>query len=227
MAAVTALGWHAVALPALRAETILRAALPVRGVQAILVTSGQAVTALAGRVPADMPVLAVGAATARRARAAGFVHVTAAEGTAEALADLVRAEWRPSAGALLLATAPGYGMDLVTALRGGGFRVVRRCVYRIRPGMPAPEALRAMIGPGGVDAALFFSAETARQFLRHLPRDVREGLRSARAIAISDRAAGILGAAPWREIVRAATPDQAAMLDLLGVAGEAEGSAAR
>ncbi|MFT8423068.1 MAG: uroporphyrinogen-III synthase, partial [Gluconacetobacter sp.] len=64
----------------------------------------------------------------------------------------------------------------------------------------------------------FFSAETARQFLRHLPRDVRDKLREARAIAISDRAAEVLASAPWGEIVRAATPDQAAMLALLGVA---------
>lgn len=218
MAAVTALGWHAVALPALRAEPVLHGPLPVRGVQAILVTSGQAVTALAGRVPADMPILAVGAATARRTRAAGFVQVTAADGTADALADLVRAEWRPVGGALLLATAPGYGLDLADALRRGGFRVVRRCVYRIRPGMPSPEGLRALIGCGGVAAALFFSAETARQFLRHLPRDVRDMLREARAIAISDKAAEVLASAPWGEIVRAASPDQAAMLALLGVA---------
>ncbi|WP_246373996.1 uroporphyrinogen-III synthase [Gluconacetobacter tumulicola] len=223
MAAVTALGWRAVALPALRAEPILRAPLPVRGVQAILVTSGQAVTALAGRVPVNMPVLAVGVATARRARAAGFAHVTPADGTADALADLVRAEWRPAGGALLLATAPGYGRDLAEALRRSGFRVLRRCVYRIRPGMPPADILRGMIGREAVAAALFFSAETARQFLRHLPRDVRERLRGARAIAISDKTAEILATTGWREIVLAATPDQAAMLDLLGVAGQAEG----
>lgn len=218
MAAVTALGWRAVAVPALRAEPIPHVSVPTRGVQAVLVTSGQAVAALAGRMPADMPMLAVGAATARRARAFGFTHVTAAEGTADALADLVRADWRPAGGVLLLATAPGYGRDLAGALRGSGFRVVRRCVYRIRPGMPSPEGLRAAIGAGGVAAALFFSAETARQFLRHLPRDVRVALRDARAIAISDKAVEVLAAMTWREIVRGATPDQAAMLDLLGKA---------
>ncbi|WP_246387374.1 uroporphyrinogen-III synthase [Gluconacetobacter sacchari] len=218
MAAVTALGWHAVAMPALRAEPTLHAPLPVRGVRAILVTSGQAVTALAGLVPAEMPILAVGAATARRARAAGFAHVRAAGGTAEALAGLARARWRPADGALMLATAPGYGLDLATVLRRDGFRIVRRCVYRIRPARPDPEVLRASVGRG-VEAALFFSAETARRFVRDLPRDVREALRDARAIAISDRAAEALATVPWREIVRAASPDQAAMLDLLGAPG--------
>ncbi|WP_342628957.1 uroporphyrinogen-III synthase [Nguyenibacter vanlangensis] len=216
MDAVSALGWRAVALPALRAEPVGQGPLAARGAQAVLVTSGQAVAALAGRLPPDLPMLVVGAATARRARDAGFTRVTAAGGTADALADLVLSARHAGDGALLLATAAGYGHALADRLRRNGFRVIRRRVYRVRPAMPPPAALRALLQDGGIAAALFFSAETARQFLRRLPRDLRDGLRDVRAIAISDGTAQILDAIPWRAIERAATPDQAAMLDRLG-----------
>jgi uroporphyrinogen-III synthase len=218
MAAVARLGWQAYAMPALRIEPIMGAMLPLAHTQAILLTSGQAIAALAGRVRHDMPILTVGTVTARRGRDAGFTDVTAAAGTAADLADLARRRLDPAAGALLLATAPTYGRDLAAGLRQAGFRVSRRCVYRVRPtGAPDAPVQRALTD-GTLDAALFYSAETARQFLRHLPAGGRAALRGIRAIAISESTQAVLSSAPWRTIQVAARPDQAAILDRLGPA---------
>jgi uroporphyrinogen-III synthase len=63
---------------------------------------------------------------------------------------------------------------------------------------------------------LFFSAETARQFVR-LARNagVVETLAAIEAVSISERTAMALSALPWRHIHTAARPNQDAMLVLL------------
>ncbi|MBB2156219.1 uroporphyrinogen-III synthase [Gluconacetobacter diazotrophicus] len=216
MAAVERLGWQAHAMPALRIEPIMDAVLPLARTQAVLLTSGQAIAALAGRVRPDIPILAVGAVTARRMRDAGFTDVTVAAGTAADLADLARDRLDPGAGSLLVPTAPTYGQDLAVALRRAGFRVSRRCVYRVRPAGAPDAAVRTALAGGVIDAALFYSAETARQFLRHLPAGGHAALRNIRAIAISQSTEAALSTATWRAIQVAARPDQAAILDRLG-----------
>lgn len=210
-----ALGWRPYAAPMLRigAHPL---ALPVGRPQAVLLTSGQAIAALAGRMPPDMPVLAVGEATARRAREAGFGDVMAAGGTAGALLDLARARLDPRRGALLLATAQGYGGALVSGLRQAGFRVNRRCVYTVEPaGRLGGDVLDAL-AQGAVEAALFYSAETARQFLAALPQDATARLCGVRAVAISAATASALAEATWRGIDVADHPDSGSMLSRLG-----------
>ena len=68
-------------------------ALPLEGAQALLVTSRNALSALAThRQLAEalgLPLFAVGEATARAAQGLGFADVTAGPGTGEALAKLV------------------------------------------------------------------------------------------------------------------------------------------
>ena len=63
--------------------------LDLTGVQALIATSANGVRAFARRnQQRDVPVLAVGAATARAARAAGFTSVESAAGDVAALARL-------------------------------------------------------------------------------------------------------------------------------------------
>ena len=71
--------------------------------QAALITSGNAISALPAALH-DVPLLAVGDATAERARRAGFARVHSAGRDAAALADLAAAILTPAAGPLLLAS---------------------------------------------------------------------------------------------------------------------------
>ena len=181
--------------------------------QAILVTSGNAVPAL----PAawhGCPLLAVGDATAARARAAGFRLVESAGADATALAALVIARCRPAAGPLLLASGSGQGMPLAHALREAGFTLNRRVAYATRPSESLPPAAAAALAAGGVGAALFFSPATARRCVALLRR-ARLPTCEVEALAISEAAALPLAVLPWRRIRVASHPNQDALLALL------------
>ena len=92
------------------------------GVQAILLTSANALPALGGADP-GRPVFAVGEASARAARAAGCGDVRAAGGDAASLARLIIAQCRPADGALLHLAGTDVRPGLAEALRAAGFGI--------------------------------------------------------------------------------------------------------
>lgn len=212
---IAALGYRPIVAPMLRIRP-LSASLPLPGdVQAVLVTSGNAISG----IPAShhsLPLFAVGGATATRARSAGFGHVHSADGDGAALAALVARTCDPGGAPLLLACAKGQGVALAADLRARGFSVVRRAVYAAVPADDLPDSVRIALLSGEVSAALFFSAETARHCV-HLLRAARldQAVRSVQALAIGPRAAVALHPLPWRRVRIAAHPNQDAMLALL------------
>jgi len=211
-ARLAALGFRPVLAPALVLTP--RPMAPVPRAQALLLASRAAARA----VPLlDLPVLAVGAATAEAARARGFREVTAAEGDAAALAALAAARLDPGAGPLLLAVGQGYSQALAAALRARGFRVVRRIVYAAAPAAGLPEAAAAAIGAAETAHALFFSPRSAACSLDLLGKaGLSDQARGMVAHAISPRVAKVLDALPWRAVRVASRPDQDHLLELLG-----------
>ena len=191
-------------------------ALPQR-VQAILLTSGQAAAPLAALAPSlrTVPVLAVGDATAARARANGFEAVDSAAGDATGLVRIASARFDPTGGPLLLACGQGQGRAVAAALRQAGFRTRRRCVYAVRPVRRLPEPALDALRSGRLDAALFFSAAAAAAFVRVLPPCLYAALAAIRAVVISPRAAEPLRGLRWRSVAVAAAPNAAALLALL------------
>ena len=200
-ALIRARGYEPVAAPLL-CVTHRSVAVPP-GIQAILITSGNA---LPGLRPATVPLFAVGDGTAARARAAGFADVRSASGDASALARLVGGAADPRGGALLLASGAGQGEALARSLRTQGFRVVRRVAYAARPVTTLPDAAVKTLHAGTLHAALFLSAETAAAFVRLLPTDAHVLLAGVRALAIGQPAARALEALPWLAVCRARTP---------------------
>ena len=217
MAAVADAGWMPVAAPLLSLRRLpWSLPAPVAStIQAILLTSGQAVAALSA-IPHDRLVLTVGDTTASRARSAGFTHVVSAAADADALARLVLESLQPADGSLLLACGRGQGMALARSLRRHGFEVIRRCVYAADAADALPDAALAALQGDGLDAALFFSGETASAFIRLLPTPLHATLAPIRAVAISPAVAAVLRPLPWRGIEAAAMPNAASMLGLLG-----------
>lgn len=185
---------------------------PVR-LQAVLAASGNAV--LLPPTYHHLPLLAVGDATARLARDAGFGQVYSAAGDAAALAALATDLLHPQAGAILLPTARGQGGPLTQALRTAGFRVLRRAIYAAVPPRLLPGAAIAAIAADDLDTALFFSAETARHFVRLLPAALHARLRGIEALAIAAPTAAALAPLPWRRIRVALHPSQSGLLALL------------
>ena len=219
MRALAATGHRPVAASLLRIRIRPLVTLPDT-VQAVLVTSGQAVFALQeqGVRLRDHRVLAVGDSTARHARAAGFTQVESASGDATHLAALAATRLKPQNGPLLLLSGTGQGLELAGQLRQAGFRVFRRCVYEANPLSNMPDGAVKRLQEQDVAAILFFSGETSAAFVRALPASLRPTLASVRALAISPRAALPLRSLCWRSIEAAPTPDAASLLSLLGPA---------
>lgn len=214
-ARVAALGFRPIVAPLLEIRA-LRTALPAAtSVQAIVVTSGNAIACLPPS-HRQLPLLAVGAASADSARGAGFATVASADGDAQALAALSSVACRPGAGPLLLAASRGQGISLAAELRLRGFRVIRRSVYAAAPVETLPEPARAALAQGAIGAALFFSAETARHAVRLLrSAGLDSAVRNVDAVAIGQAAAVALQPLPWRQLHVASRPNQDAMLALL------------
>lgn len=212
---VAALGWRPLVAPALRiAATVDRLPAPER-VQAVLATSANA---LSGRLAgfASVPLFAVGDATGATARAAGFRDVRSAAADAVALAALVGRDGVASGRPLLLLSGAGQGLDLAAALRAGGFRVIRRCVYATAPVGRLPVAARRALAGNDVASALFFSAATARAFVSLLRRTMGDDVVcGVDALAISQPTATALAALPWRRIRVASLPNQDELLAML------------
>ncbi|GCE84862.1 uroporphyrinogen-III synthase [Komagataeibacter diospyri] len=214
MTAVAARGLHPIAAPMLHVSQRTLSTGSFRP-DAIVLTSGQAVGSLTDPQLHDIPCYVVGDATARRARAAGFVHVTAASGTADDLLVLLQAAVPPAAR-LLLAVGQGYGQEMAVALRGHGYRVLRRCVYVVRAATGLPSNAVAALQAGQVRAVMVYSTRTAEAFITALTPALVPLLLGVEAIAMSDGVAAALGAGVrWRDIRVAARPDQDAMLDCL------------
>lgn len=209
------LGFSPVLAPALTIQA-LPARLPDPAqVQAVLITSANALPAM----PADYrarPLFAVGGATAMHARQAGFTDIHNADGDAATLAALVAQICDPTADKLVLLSGRGQGGALAVALRARGFRVLRRVVYAAIPIPELPMDARAALAGGRIGHALFFSAETARAFLRQVHRaKLTDCLRKIDAISIGQPARVALEAVAWRRIRVAARPTQDAMLACL------------
>ena len=188
--------------------------------QAVLLTSANALAALEP-TQHGVRLLAVGDATAARARAAGFSDVTSAGGNAGDLADLAIARCTPAGGPLLLPTARGEGLGLARILRAAGFVVLRRSVYAAVPQNQLAAVAVDALSRKAVDMVLFFSPATARHFARLLPAALpAECLQAVDALALSPAVATPLAALPWRRIRVAAKPTQDALLALLSEGGD-------
>lgn len=189
------------------------------GVQAVLLTSANAARAVAAHDLAPLPprCLCVGAATAAAAREAGYGGIEAAEGDADSLAALIRAQCRPADGPLLFLRGADVAADLGAMLAAEGFSVRQAIVYKAVAATVAPPEVASALQGGSLAAALFFSPRTATVFAG-LAAPWRGALGGTRAVAISGRAAAPLADLGFGAVAIAATPDEPAMLAALGAA---------
>src|SRR5258708_16972302 len=104
------------------------------GAQAVLFTSANGVRAFATASPRrELPVLAVGDASAAAARIAGFRSVASAGGDIEDLVELVAAHLSPQGGTALHAAGTTIARDLPGGLRAPGLTVHPPTLLRALP----------------------------------------------------------------------------------------------
>jgi uroporphyrinogen-III synthase len=197
-------------------------------VQAILCTSANGVSALA-RASAErgVPIFAVGDATTRAARAAGFASVESAGGDVDDLARLVAARLRPGVGRLLHVAGSKVAGDLAGILGAAGFSVERTVLYEARAAEALTPKTARLIDDGQIDLALFFSPRTAVIFARLAEAtNVAGGLAATTALSISAAADAALGELRFRARLVASAPTQAALLALVDtLVGQVAGAA--
>lgn len=214
---LAAQGVEAVIAPLLEISDIEGAALGLEGVQAVLATSANGARALARATPRrDVPLFAVGDASAEVAANAGFSSVTSANGDVAALAELVRESLDPGAGALLHAAGSAVAGDLAGDLARNGFEVRRVQLYRAQTVDTLPDAARGALVEGTIDAVLFYSPRTAARFAELVAAaGLQRSCRQLVACCLSAAVAEALAPLPFARVRVAATPDQDALFVVL------------
>jgi uroporphyrinogen-III synthase len=139
--------------------------------QAIVVTSARALASLQRRpgalsVGRNLPLYAVGGASAAKARALGFSRVVEGPGTAAGLADLLAAQLDPKAGRLLHPIGADVAFDLAGNLRNRGFRVDAPIVYRMTPARALSTVAIDALLAGSLDGVILLSPRTAATYAR-------------------------------------------------------------
>jgi len=166
---------------------------------AIMLTSPQAARAVA---PAwRVPVYAVGEATARAARAAGFGEVRDGGGSVQVLVD--RAVTDGVAHLLHLA-----GADRTPYETPAGLTIETVIVYR--------ASLLPVLSLPPVDLVMLYSARTAAHFAAETDRLAVP--RADVSLAVLSDAIGLAAGAGWHHVITAAAPNEAALLAAIDAA---------
>jgi uroporphyrinogen-III synthase len=168
--ALIALGHDPVRAPLLEIEFLSDVPLPLEGVQAVVITSRNTLRALENHPARDqvleLPLFAVGEATAWAGRQLGFREVTIGPGTGAGLPPLIRREVHPEQGPLLHIGAEKVAFDLRGALEEDGFELRRAILYRSRPVDTLTKDVVLELKSGTIAGVLLLSPRTARTFAR-------------------------------------------------------------
>lgn len=216
-AELSARGLAVMVEPLLDIRPVTGVEIDTTGIQGILATSANGVRALARALPGrDLPVWAVGDASAREARALGYLRVESAGGDVDTLAALVAARCDPARGGFLHAAGTVVAGDLSGRLAESGFAVRRLALYEAVTAETVSDSLAAALRAQEVDIALFFSPRTAATFARLVTAaGLSDACATVIAYALSPAVARELASLPWRAVRAAAAPTQAALLAAL------------
>lgn len=138
------------------------------GVQALIATSRNGLRAVTPPPGAalGLPLFAVGPATAALARSLGFRRVVEGPGTGRELAEVIRGEADPAAGALVHLAGDTLAFDLKAALAPHGFDVRVETVYRTETAEALPREVADTLRQGGFDGVVLMSPRTARVYAK-------------------------------------------------------------
>jgi uroporphyrinogen-III synthase len=217
-------GFDVLLAPMLRFEPVAFADDPAAHYDAVIVTSSNALRAIAPQLPntgiIDLPLFAVGDHTAATARELGFRKVISAKGDAAALRDRlresVRAQDLPDRSRLLYLAGAEVSRDLAGELREHGLEVVTQTTYRMAALSTLPRDVCEAFAANQVQAVLHYSRRSAAAFLDAVRA---EGIEiSALAVpqcCISGNVAAVLHEAGALQVAIAVRPDENALFEAL------------
>ena len=213
--ALAGLGVESRIEPLLSVDFIGDAKVDLDGVQALLITSANGVRAFAHlERRRDIGVLAVGDASARAAREAGFTAVESASGDVDALAGLVKQRLNPKDGALLHVAGSVTAGDLAGLLERDGYTYKRAVLYSAGKAKALTLETVKAFRSGELDGVVFFSPRTAETFVS-LARKARlqKTCGKLTAFCLSPAVAAQVSALKWKAVETAEKPEQDSLLD--------------
>jgi len=167
-AALRARGHHVSIAPMLRIEGV-PADLGTGPWDALVMTSANSCRAVAShpRIAelVHRPVFTVGLHSAEAARASGFADVTAADGDAEELAQLLTEKFKARDRRLLYLAGEDRAADLAASLAEHGILMKTVVIYRAVKVPDFPPVTRQAFTAGEIDGVLHFSRRTAESYL--------------------------------------------------------------
>ena len=217
-AQLEALGHQVSVEPMLRIEHLPIAGDALAGVAGVIVTSRNALRALAAgpalAAALKLPMFTVGPGTAELARKLKFERVVAGEGSAADLVPIVAdaaADTMPRA--LVHLAGETVAFDLAKPLASLGIEVRKIDAYRAVPAQSLSEPTKKLLKDRAIDAVILMSPRTARIFSRLVAdAGLAESARSAAFLCLSPAVAVSLGVLGPERIVVAETPNSGAML---------------
>jgi len=221
-------GVESVVEPLLAIKQIEGPALALEDVQAFLLTSANGVRALARRTDRrDIPVYAVGDATATTARGSGFTQVHSAAGNVETLAELVTELLKAEDGLLLHVAGSAVAGDLIGLVEAAGFKCTREVLYEAVNERSLTSSTIAAIKDNHIEAVTLYSPRSAEIFVE-LIRKARlvRSCRNMLAICLSQAVVDKISELHWQDIHIAAEPNQEALLDLVAALNDAKDTTA-
>ncbi|MEM8936851.1 MAG: uroporphyrinogen-III synthase [Pseudomonadota bacterium] len=185
-------------------------------VAALAFTSANGVRAFAANSGRrDLPVFAVGSATAAAAKSVGFRQVSAADGDVDSLARLISR--RPSTGVTLHIAGTRRSGDLIALLEKEKHPARRAVLYEMNEAdaLPAP-AVKALTTPSQVLWVTLFSPRTTALFMRLIENaGLENSLGRANAACLSDAVAELLPSEKWARVFVAPEREANSMIELI------------
>lgn len=139
------------------------------GAQGVIATSRNGLRAVADAPLPDevlaLPLYAVGPGTASLGRELGFRRVIEGPGDGRGLAETIRREAKPGAGALVHVAGEALAFDLKAALEPAGLLVRAEPVYRTVPAGALPPAAAQALASGTLDGVVLLSPRTTKVYL--------------------------------------------------------------
>jgi uroporphyrinogen-III synthase len=186
----------------------------VKDIQALIMTSANGVRAFANAdARRSFKIMAVGDATAKAARDAGFKSVETASGDVDTLAALIKEKGDPTKGPFLHVAGSRLAGDLKGLLEKDGFAYERVVLYHADKTERFSLALEKEIRMGEIDGVLLYSPRTGAAFVELLEKSgLKNNAKNMLAYGLSAAVASKIKDIAWKDIIIAATPDQDALL---------------
>tara|TARA_E500000178_G_C17030659_1_gene760402 strand:+ start:2615 stop:4474 length:1860 start_codon:yes stop_codon:yes gene_type:complete len=211
--------------PLMSIQQIYGPQLKLEGVQALLLTSANGVRALVNRSQRrDIPIYAVGEATATTAKELGFAQVHSADGNVDLLVDLVEKILKPEDGSLLHIAGSSIAGDLIKVLSNRGFQCSREVLYKTNNSRRLLDSTIVDIKQNKIDAVLLYSPRSAEIFV-DLIRKARlvRSCQNIILICLSDAVYKKTLKIQWKEVKTSSEPNQGAIIKLVSIlAGNSE-----